>query len=73
MKLVTKARKKYEKYYQEEKKLNKKFALFVTNYQLAYQGPNTLKEQIDAGVKNANKRCELLIVMSAIIKIMGCM
>ncbi len=59
VKLVTKARRNYEKYYQEEKELNKKFTLFVANYQLAYQGPNTLKEQINAGVKNASKRCEL--------------
>ena len=35
--------------------LNKKFNEFVWNYQLAYQGPNTLKGQIDTNVKDANK------------------
>ena len=57
-KLVTDAREKYEATYREEKKLNENFNTFVTNYQLAYQGPNTLKEQIDASVKSASKRCE---------------
>ena len=59
-KLVTDAREKYEATYREEKKLNENFNTFVTNYQLAYQGPNTLKEQIDASVKNASKRCECM-------------
>ena len=36
-------------------KLNEEFNVFVGNYQLAYQGPNTLKGQIDTNVKNANK------------------
>ena len=36
-------------------KLNEEFNAFVANYQHAYQGPNTLKGQIDANVKNASK------------------
>ena len=53
--LVTDARKRYDELYGEEVELNKKFNEFVWNYQLAYQGPNTLKGQIDANVKDANK------------------
>ena len=29
--------------------------MFVANYQLAYQGPNTLKGQIDANLKKTSK------------------
>ena len=32
--------------------------MFVANFQLAYQGPNTLKGQIDTSVKNASKTSE---------------
>ena len=39
-------------------KLNEDFNVFVANFQLAYQGPNTLKGQIDASVKNASKTSE---------------
>ena len=53
--LVTDARKRYSERYGEDVELNKKFNEFVWNYQLAYQGPNTLKGQIDANVKKANK------------------
>ena len=56
--LVTAARQKYNEDYGEEKKLNEEFNVFVANYQLAYQGPNTLKGQIDASVKNASKTSE---------------
>ena len=35
--------------------MNKAFNKFVAKYQCAYQGPNTLKGQIDANVKKAAK------------------
>jgi hypothetical protein len=44
-------------------KLNKEFNAFVANYQLAYQGPNTLKGQIDANVKNARKTSKIVTNM----------
>lgn len=54
--VVTAARKEYKHYYEIEEELNRVFDSFVHYYQLAYQGPNTLKGQIDARVKNASKR-----------------
>ena len=36
----------YNKIYATEIKLNKKFKTFVTNFQLAYQGPNASPAQI---------------------------
>ena len=47
----TEARREYCRYYRDEIELNKHFNTFVLNYQLAYQGPNTLKAQIGAGLK----------------------
>ena len=60
--LTTVARQTYEKDYKEEIELNEEFNLFVTNYQLAHQGPNTLKGQIDARVKNASKTRKFIVV-----------
>ena len=56
-----------DKYYREEKEINEQFNAFVTNYQIAYEGPNTLKGQIDARVKNANKRRKLTQVLSSLL------
>ena len=56
--LITAARQRYNDYYGEEMTLNKEFNVFVAKCQLAYQGPNTLKGQIDANVKNASKTGE---------------
>ena len=38
----------YKKTYATEVKLNKKFNYFVTNFKLAYQGPNTALAQVGA-------------------------
>ena len=42
------ARENYEAAYSEEMKLNEEFHKFVANFQLAYQGPNTARDQIGA-------------------------
>ena len=62
--LATVARRNYEKDYKDEIELNEKFHLFVTNYQRAHQGPNTLKGQVDARVKNASKMSKQVYTVS---------
>ena len=42
------AREAYNKYYSVEIDLNRTFNKFVSNYHLAYQGPNTARAQIGA-------------------------
>ena len=54
--VVTTARQEYNKCYGDEMKLNEVFNSFVTHYQCAYQGPNTLRGQIDVRVKNSRKQ-----------------
>lgn len=60
------AQHKIDEYYREEYKINEQFNVFVTNYQIAYEGPNTLKGQIDIRVKNANKRCKFMYCLEII-------
>ena len=40
------ARESYMAEYEEELRLNKEFDKFVANFQLAYEGPNTARDQI---------------------------
>ena len=46
--IVSAARKAYNKYYSAELDLNEGFHRFVSNYRLAYQGPNTAHAQVGA-------------------------
>jgi len=46
--IVTAARKAYNKRYKAEIELNETFHRFVSNYRLAYQGPNTAPAQVGA-------------------------
>ncbi len=47
--VVTAAREKYTKLYEEEVELNMKFNKFVQNYKAAYEGRNTRRDQIIDG------------------------
>ena len=47
--IVTAARDKYNKLYEGELDLNKKFNQYVLNYKAAYEGRNTRKNQIIDG------------------------
>ena len=44
--VITVAREKYNRLYEKEIQLNKKFHKFVQNYKAAYEGRNTRRHQI---------------------------